>query len=176
MHRKERERILGEWGVRSESPRELRERSALERDLEGSPLVGRPLPRHPRNFRAAVDRYVVSLGGPAAYMRRLRAIELETDEHETRLREAWCALADECAGDPARFGRHWRRTAERWIFNAVNELIDRHNRWYPTEARLPMDVRSGDFVLVNGEPYRRRLLDVDWILDRFPPELARTAA
>ena len=57
---------------------------------------------------------------------------------------------------------------ERWDFGNVNELIDRHNRYYPAESRLPMDPRTGDFVLVNGRPYRRTPLDAAWALDRFP--------
>ena len=64
----------------------------------------------------------------------------------------------------------WRKRelAESWDFDEVNELIDRHNRWYPLEARLPMDPRTGDFVLVNGEPYWKRPLDARWVLERFP--------
>ena len=176
MHPKDREAILREGGVRDLTPRELAEGSLLDRDLEGSPLKGKPLPGRLRNFRPAVDGYVASLGGPLAYMRRLRQIELETEQHEQRLAEAWRELAEECAGDDASFARRWRRTAERWSFTAVNELIDRHNRWYPTEARLPMDPRSGDFVLVAGRPYRLRPLDAAWALERFPPELARARA
>jgi len=171
VDRRERQRILGEWGVRDESVRERTEGALLERDLEGSPLVGQALPRRPRPNRLAVDRYVVSLGGPAPYMRRLRQIELEIEEHERRLADAWRELASECAGDARRFARRWRATAERWSFSALNELIDRHNRFYPTEARLPMDVRTRDFVLVNGRPYRHRELGADWVLERFPPSL-----
>jgi hypothetical protein len=103
-------------------------------------------------------------------MHRLRQIEVETASHEARLGEAWRTSA-ESSRDAATFAERWRRTAERWSFTAVNELIERHNRWYPAEARLPMDPRSGDFVLVAGRPYRRRLLDADWVLERFPPEL-----
>ena len=50
----------------------------------------------------------------------------------------------------------------------MNELIDRHNRWYPAESRLPMDPRTGDYALVNGRSYRRRPLDASWVLERFP--------
>ena len=170
MDRKEREAILGEWGVRDGTIRERAERSALERDLEGSPLKGKPLPGRLRNFRPAVDNYVVSLGGPLAYMQRLRQIEVETASHLERLDAAWRELA-ESSRDAAEFAALWRRTAERWSFTAVNELVERHNRWYPAEARLPMDPRSGDFVLVAGRPYRRRLLDAAWVLERFPAEL-----
>ncbi len=176
MDRREREAILGEWGERDVDPRERGQRDALEQDLSGSPLRGKPLPRRARNFRPAVDGYIASLGGPLPYMRRLRQIELDTAEHERRLAEAWRTLAAACDGDEAEFARRWRRLARRWSFDAVNQLIERHNVWYPVEARLPMDVRSGDFVLVGGRDYRRRPLDTAWVLERFPPRLALAGA
>ncbi|HVM16244.1 MAG TPA: hypothetical protein VM290_01510 [Gaiellaceae bacterium] len=177
MERWERERILGEWGVRDGTVRSEAERRALEEELEASPLRGRALPRRLRNFRPDAAGYVVSAGGPLAYMVRLRAIHDETAEHESRLDEAWHELARECA-DESEFARRWRLRAERWSFHAVNELIERHNRWYPIEARLPMDPKTGDYALVGGKPYRRRPLDADWVLERFPPVLglARAAA
>jgi hypothetical protein len=176
MDRKDREAVLREGGVREATARELTEGSLLEQDLEDNPLKGKPLPGRLRNFRPAVDSYVASLGGPLAHMRRLRQIELETEQHEQRLDETWRELADECTGDGSAFARRWRRTVEGWSFTAVNELIERHNRWYPTEARLPMDPRSGDFVLVAGRSYRRRPLDATWVLERFPPALALARA
>ena len=62
----------------------------------------------------------------------------------------------------------WRRTAERWDFGEVNDLIERHNRYYPIESRLPMDPRTRDYVKIGGRSYRRQPLDAAWILDRFP--------
>ena len=62
MHRKEREAILGEWGVREPSLRERTESTRLDQELEGSPLKGKRLRGRMRNFRPAVDRYVASLG------------------------------------------------------------------------------------------------------------------
>ncbi|MDQ3672222.1 MAG: hypothetical protein M3364_07275 [Actinomycetota bacterium] len=67
------------------------------------------------------------------------------------------------------FARAWGAAAARWSFVEVNDLIERHNRWYPIEARLPMDPRTGDYALVNGRDYRLRLLDGRWVLERFPP-------
>jgi hypothetical protein len=171
VHRKDREAILGEYGLREPTDRELAEQSLLDRDLEGSPLKGKPIHGRLRNFRPGVDRYVASLGGPLPYMRRLREIELETEAHERRLAAAWHELATECVTDAGEFERRWRLAADRWSFTAVNDLIDRHNRWYPAEARLPMDPRSRDFVLVGGKPYRVEPLGAAWILERFPPEL-----
>jgi hypothetical protein len=155
------EELLGEWGIRDVTPPSQRERERLEVDRDLNPLVGTRLRRRIRNFRAEADNYLASLGGPLPYMQRLRLIESETEGHLERLAEAHA----ERLGDPD----GWRRVAQRWDFGAVNELIERHNRWYPVEARLPMDPRTRDFVKVGGKPYRRDPLDAAWILERFPP-------
>jgi hypothetical protein len=167
----ERKRILAVWGPREETARERRDRLTLERDLEGSPLVGRPLERRLRNFKPAPDSYIASLGGPLPYMRRLRAIDELTEQHERELAAAWRELAAACGEDSAAFARRWLARVRRTDFGAVNELIAQHNRWFPAESRLPMDPRRGDFALVNGKPYQRRPLDADWVLERFPPAL-----
>jgi hypothetical protein len=108
-------------------------------------------------------------------MQRLRAIEAEVAEHERALEAAWRELAS-TARDAESFAARWRRRVARWSFAAVNELIEKHNRYYPIEARLPMDVKSGDFALVNGERYDRRPLDEAWALERFPASLAAARA
>ncbi len=155
------EEIIGEWGVRDVTPPSQAERRRLERENADNPLAGSALPRRIRRFRPEPDRYLASLGGPLPYMLRLRQIDDAISEHEGRLVAAY----EEHAGDPD----GWRRLAERWDFGAVNELIERHNRWYPVEARLAMDPRTRDYVKVGGRPYRRDPLDVAWILHRFPP-------
>ena len=82
------------------------------------------------------------------------------------------------SSDAESFAEAWRELAARWSFAEVNELIASHNRNFPAEARLAMDPRTRDFVRINGHPYVRELLDADWILERFPPDLgaARHAA
>ena len=125
-----------------------------------NPLAGSPLPRRIRRFRPEADAYVASLGGPLPYMRRLREIDDLVDDHLERLSEAYA----EHEGSP----RSWKRIAARWNFSEVNDLIERHNRWYPVEARLAMDPRSRDFVKVGGRDYRREPLDAAWILAHFP--------
>ena len=93
-------------------------------------------------------------------MARLREIDALTIEHEQQLAMVYETLGS----DPDA----WGALARRWDFGEVNELIDRHNRWYPAESRLPMDPRTGDYALVNGRSYRRRPLDATWVLERFP--------
>jgi hypothetical protein len=154
------EEILGEWGVRDVTPPSAKERAQLVGDRDLNPLAGAPLPRRIRRFRPEADAYVASLGGPLPYMRRLREIDEAVAEHLDRLEEAYA----EAAGD----ADAWRRIASRWDFTDVNDLIERHNRWYPIEARLAMDPRSRDFVKVGGRDYRREPLDAGWILRVFP--------
>jgi hypothetical protein len=156
------EEIIGEWGVRDVTPPSAAERAKLAAETELNPLAGRPLKRRIRRFRPDPDRYIASLGGPLPYMQRLRQIEDEVDAHLARLAEAYA----EHGGDPER----WRQIAARWSFDAVNDLIERHNRYYPIEARLAMDPRTRDYVEVGGRPYSRDPLDASWILERFPPE------
>jgi len=162
---------MSQGAIRPETPRDRRERRVLEEDLAESPVRGRPLPERPRNFRPDADAAVRALGGPTIWMRRLLAIEGAVDEHVRQLEEAWHELAAEVDGNAA-FARSWRKTARRWSFAEVNELIARHNRYFPAEARLPMDPRTRDFVEINGRPYEREPLDAAWILTRWPADLA----
>jgi hypothetical protein len=165
--------IMNQGATRPETPHERRERERLEADLESSPVRGTPLRQRLRNFRPDPESGVRALSGPTVWMRRLRAIEDAVEQHERRLGEARRALAEELE-DPEEFAAAWRELAGNWSFAEVNELIERHNRNFPAEARLAMDPRTRDFVRVNGRPYAREPLDAGWILDRFPPD--RSAA
>jgi len=151
------EEVIGEWGIRDVTPRSQAERADLEADAEVNPLVGRPLRRRIRNFTSQPDTYLSALGGPLPYMRRLREIEQLTRQHL----EALAAAYEEHRED-------WADVAARWDFGDVNSLIEKHNRWYPTEARLRMDPRTRDYVRIGGRPYTHEPLDEAWILARFP--------
>jgi hypothetical protein len=170
MDPRELNEIMSQGAIRPETPRDREERRVLEADLAESPVAGRPLRRRLRNFRPDADSVVRALGGPTIWMRRLRAIEEALDQHERQLGAAWRALAGEV--DEAEFARLWKETARRWSFAEVNELIDRHNRNFPAEARLAMDPRTRDFVKINGRPYEREALDAAWVLARWPADHA----
>jgi hypothetical protein len=170
VERREREAIMRQGVERAETPRDRAEREALAEDLRSNPLAGEPLRRRLRNFRPDPTAQLAALGGPLAWMRRLRAIEIAIELHETQLAGAYRALREQYGGDTEGFARAWRELAEDWDFHEVNDLIERHNRHYPAESRLPMNPRTGDFVLVNGRPYTREPLDAGWILSRFPAD------
>jgi hypothetical protein len=159
MTRRRPEDVIGEWGIRDVTPASAVERKKLVDEVDVNPLTGRPLKRRIRRFRPEPDRYLASLGGPLPFMVRLRRIDDAIEALIARLAQAYAERTDDAA---------WRRLAERFDFGEVNDLIDRHNRWYPIEARLPMDPRTRDYVKVGGRSYRREPLDAQWILDRFP--------
>ena len=174
MRQDERESILREDAPRAQTARERRELDNLHEDLRSSPMRGTPLPLRLRNFRPEADGYLAALGGPRRYMVRLREIEVLTADHELALDAEWRRVSGLVA--PEQFPSAWQKVAERWSFDEVNDLIERHNRWYPVESRLPMDPRRGDFVLVNGRDYRLRPLDAESILTRYPLVLGDAAA
>jgi hypothetical protein len=161
VERREREAIMRQGATRPETPRDRREREALAEDVRGNPLAGEPLRQRIRNFRPDADAQIAALGGPLAWMRRLREIELAIELHQAQLAEAYAVRESP---------DEWRTLAEAWDFSEVNELIERHNRYYPAESRLPMNPRTGDFVRINGKPYTREPLDANWILTLFPAD------
>ena len=176
MDKAARDAILRQGVVLPETPRQRRELAALEDDLRTIPLRGRPLPFRARHSRPTVEAYLVATRGPLPYMLRLREIEQRTEAHESELRDAWLALASEHADDAAAFAEKWRARVATAAFDEVNDVIERHNLWYPVESRLPMDPRTGDYALVDGRSYRLASLDAAWILERFPAELSAARA
>ena len=172
MKRAERERIMKQGVVAVETPRTRTERETLQEDVSSDGLRGRQLRLRLRNFRPREDSYLSALGGPLPYMVRLRTITEMTADHERRLAGAWAALAEENS-ESSGFAEAWRAELVRWSFDEVNDLIDRHNRYYPVESRLPMDPKTKDYALVAAQDYRRRPLDAAWALERFPASLER---
>jgi hypothetical protein len=154
------EEIIGEWGIRDVTPPSAAERERLAGESELNPLAGRALPRRIRPFGAQPHKYLASLAGPPLYIERARLIDEEIERHRALLAEARELYRDDPDG--------WRWIAQHWNFVEVNDLIERHNKWYPIEAQLPMDPRTKDYVTVGGRPYRRDPLDADWILATFP--------
>ena len=166
MRPDERDALLREDVPRAQTARERRQLADLDEDLRSIPLRGKPLPLRLRNFRPDAEGYLASLGGPLPYMVRLREIETMTAGHEAALSAAYHRLSTELPSDA--FADAWRDEVARWRFDEVNDLIARHNRWYPVEARLRMDPRRRDYALVNGRDYRLEPLDAAWALERFP--------
>lgn len=141
----------------------------IGRGLEEAPGIGRPLAERTRQRARTVESYLRG-GSPPRWMERIGDIDRGIAQERRRLARRHAELAAACGADRARFARAWREVARSWSFGALNELIEQHNEWYPVERDLPMDLRTRDYVLVNGRSYRRPLLGPGWILEQFPAE------
>lgn len=96
----------------------------------------------PRNFTLSLEQRLQAYAqGVPGHLRRRRRIE----ELEERLIGRLAA-----AVAPAETAASADFIAE---LAQLNDLIDRHNRYYPIEARLPIDVRSKR-LFERGAPWR----------------------
>ena len=129
--------------------------------------TGSALSDRARQTQRSVEAYLRG-GGMPRWMERAVDIDARVARERKRIERAYRALRSECAGDRAVFAERWTAAAQAWPFEDVNELIDQHNDWYPIERQLPLNPRTGEYVLVGGRSYRRRRLDASWVLERFP--------
>ena len=159
-----------------------RARSPVERILEdkGPPKQERPqLSRREMQRERSVES-VLRANAPPRWMERAAAVDRGIKREEAKLASAYETLrADVTAAqgatapDPGTaFAERWTAVVREWRFDErLNTLIEQHNEWYPIERDLPFDLRTRDYVLVNGSTHRRPVLGPAWALERFPPRL-----
>lgn len=151
------------------------ERLLAESVDEHGPQYSRPLSRQARQRERSLESQLAAAVLPR-HIERRREIADELRVHDLRLERAYERLAEACGGDAELFERRWRATARGWSFARVNELIRQHNDYYPIEAGLPLDPRTGDYVEQRGRSYRREPVGPEWVLARFPPAGGRASA
>lgn len=100
-----------------------------------------------RNFTITTAERVRALSGPPAYIVRRRTIE----DLEAALVDM---IADLLAtGDDAAIAAGLKKRAITVRLARANTLVAAHNKYYPCEANLPMDPRTGQ-MLERGAPWR----------------------
>jgi hypothetical protein len=139
----------------------------LARSREEDRPHGRELSHDQLTRERTVEGYLRGAVMPR-WMERLREIHAGIERHRRDLAVRYDELRATFADDPEGFALAWHRLADRRSFYDVNELIAQHNEWFPVERQLPMDPRTGDYVLIAGRPYRREPLDRAWLLREFP--------
>ena len=102
-------------------------------------------------MKITLEQRILAANGPPAYSVRLRRIEDMTAAYVRELRKVYDgALAT--MGDPERATRRLLSRAALLDLAKLNDLIERHNRYFPTEANLPMDPRTGK-VMYGLDPW-----------------------
>ncbi len=138
-------------------------RSPAEKVVAGSLIdrtgVGKPLSERTLQRQRSVESYLRGEAIPR-YMQRAAEIERGLREQQRRLRAVHARIARECGPEEA--AAAWEERVRTWDFEPLNALIRQHNEWYPVERDLPMDPRTGDYVLVHGRSHRRELVGPGW--------------
>ena len=110
------------------------------------------LDEFPTNFKISLADRVRAASGLPPHLRRKRRIE---DLEEATV-QALAQLLEEAEmefgpGEPALAA--FRARAREVDLGLINDLIERHNRYYPVEANLPIDVRTGR-LMMGGHPWQ----------------------
>jgi hypothetical protein len=147
------------------------DRSAAERlvkkDLDETTGLGKPISSRARLSQRTVESYLKA-GVKPRWMERISEIDSAIAYQKRRFARAHKHIREQCGGDAELFAQRWTEFAERARFDELNQLIQQHNDWYPIERDLPMDLRTRDYVLINGRSYRREPLSAEWVLRHFP--------
>src|SRR3954465_8648220 len=137
------------------------DRSAAERvvkkDLDATTGLGKPISSRARMTQRSVEAYLKA-GGRPRWMERIAEIDHSIAAQKQRLGRAHRLLREECGDDHELFARRWRAYAQRCPFDEPNDLPANPNDCSPMERALPMDLRTRDYVLINGRSYRREPL------------------
>jgi hypothetical protein len=155
---------------------DLRERRLLA-DLETSGRLGTPVEARAMPFTIApeeISRAIIS--GPPRYATRRRRIEATIERLLVAARDAWHALADQHHDRPDRFAADWLAWLADLDVVELNRLIDANNRYYPIEARLRVDIRTGNYITFDGRDFRYPAVTAAWLALRFPADLATAQA
>jgi hypothetical protein len=124
----------------------------------------------PRNFTLTAEERIraITIGVPA-YAARKRKIE----DREAEMLGKLLALRDELAATGAgeeRVTQAVESAARALDLGKLNTLVETHNRYYPIEANLRIDPRTGGY-LVFGRPWTP---EPAWTVERLLARLAQT--
>jgi hypothetical protein len=151
----------------SDPPRESPAERVLRRSRIDDEGQGRAFSERVRQSRRSLEAYLKA-GSVPRWMERVTEVDQGIARERRRFGERYRSLRAECGRDREEFARRWRAVAESARFDELNDLIRQHNDWYPIERDLPMDMRTRDYVKVNGRSYRRPELGPEWVLEHFP--------
>jgi hypothetical protein len=104
----------------------------------------------------------IAMGGAPAWATRLKRIETLTASLVENLQSDWHSLAWEHRRDPHTFAAVWRARLEHLETGVINELIRRHNLYFPAEANLPMSPHTCDYIGWGGREWRCAPLTSAW--------------
>jgi hypothetical protein len=101
----------------------------------------------PTTFKISLADRVRAAAGLPAHMRRQRRIEDLEDATVFALAQILEEAEDEFGDDSVEANRAFRERIREIDLSLLNDLIERHNRYYPIEANLRIEVATGRLML-----------------------------
>ena len=142
--------------VRPETPRERRERAALEEDFQTISLRGKPLPVRARHFRPAADAYLLATRGPlSVHAAPARDRAAHGRARGGALRAAWRELSRSSAPtEPERFRGSGSRSRGHGPSTRSTTSSSGTTAGIRSSRACRWIRERGDHALVNGRDYR----------------------
>jgi len=111
-------------------------------------------------FKISLEARLRAAAGIPAYMRRKRRIEDLQEAARNALMQVYEQTLADTDGNVQAARAAMMHHARSIDLRLLNDLIERHNRYYPVEANLPTDVQTGR-MMVAGKPWEP-LAPVTW--------------
>jgi hypothetical protein len=144
----------------------------LQQASEADPQRGKPITLQSRPFALDTTAYLRAAAGAPAWSRRLVRIERLRAEMLEQLRIAQRELSPPGGAGPATRASGRQAVLQALDLAALNELIDKHNAFYPIEAGLGMEWPSGRYIVPPGMQFPLPRVTLDALIR----ELARGPA
>jgi hypothetical protein len=163
-------RLLPRRGSRRiDSPRESELARRLSETAPAAETAGRPLSIHASPFGMSVADYLRAAAGAPAWSRRLVRLQNLEAELREQIEAAWQEHRRRFAAEPQVLAAAWRAHLAAIDLAPINELIDKHNAYYPIEAGLRMQWPSGRYLLPSGARYPLDRITPESLLAEYPP-------
>lgn len=158
---------------RVDSPREQDLARRIDQTAPAVETSVRPLQLNSSPFSISVADYLKAAAGPPAWSRRLVRIQNLQNALREQLDVAWREHSLRFAAQPQARAAAWRAYVGAIDLAPLNDLIEKHNAYYPIEARLRMQWPSGRYLLPTGAQYPLEHVIVDALLEEYPPDVTR---
>jgi hypothetical protein len=159
-------------GVNHATSRREAETDALLREsIRAAGLEGKPLHLRSTPFTQDPGAVLGGMLGPPAWALRLKQIHDQREALTATLRAAWPEHARRFQGRPAEFADRWRTFVRKLDLATLNNLIAKHNDYYPIEARLRILYPTNKYYVPAGIEWPQRELTVEAILEEYPADL-----
>jgi hypothetical protein len=160
--------IAGRGGRRIDSPRERELAARIDRAIDHIATAGKSLTISASPYPVEVAGYLRAAAGPPAWSRRLARIQQLISELRESLAIALAEHRIRFSGRSQQLQQSWQRHVAAIDLASINELIDKHNLYYPTEAQLRMQWPNGRYILPQGMQFPMPRLTSAALLQEFP--------